>query len=354
LVAADSANVLELEYALTEGVTFGSGTVKAGFFMSDLAVGGREYFEQYGPANFEFDQYPQSITTELQDVNVEHKIYANGEVFSTGTNQWRVEFPEYFTTSSFFFHLTPSNAFQEEQYAFAGREATIPVTVYAADRSLVTEAVAQSKQVLTELEGTFGAFAHDRLVIYVTPGGGGMEYCGGTMTSIWALGHELTHSWFARGVMPADGNAGWIDEAVASWRDNGFPRASSGPSGFAVNLGGFSPYRRHTTDDAYNGGAKLISQFDQLFSSLNGEGQTGMRWILRNLFAQNKRTTISVQNFQAFLETFSGRDLDAIFQEYVYGGGALVANDSKTPKPAIKAHSHHPRPYTKAELVRFR
>jgi hypothetical protein len=63
-----------------------------------------------------------------------------------------------------------------------------------------------------------------------------MEYCGATMTDPGALGHELTHSWFARGVMPANGNTGWIDEAVASWRDDGYPRASRAPNRSAVNL----------------------------------------------------------------------------------------------------------------------
>ena len=84
---------------------------------------------------------------------------------------------------------------------------------------------------MRELEQTYGPYPHEALLIYCTGNiSGGMEYAGATMTSLEALGHEITHSWFARGVMPANGNAGWIDEAIARWRDRGYPRAPPRPS----------------------------------------------------------------------------------------------------------------------------
>src|SRR5690606_9545744 len=100
----------------------------------------------------------------------------------------------------------------------------------------------------------------------------------------------------ARGVMPSKGNSGWIDEAIASWRDYGYRRASGPPNRASVNLGGFSPYRRHTTYDAYSKGRNLIEEFDYMFRN-----QGGMKSILRNMFAQRQGMTISVGWFQEFL-----------------------------------------------------
>lgn len=139
------------------------------------------------------------------------------------------------------------------------------------------------------------------------------------MTSLGAIGHEITHSWFGRGVMPANGNAGWIDEAIASWRDHGYIRSAIGPSGPSQNIGGFSPYRRHTAVEAYSGGRLLIEQLDKTFESVRLDNETGMRAVLRALYAKYKNKTITVDVFKRFMEEMTGTDLTATFAKYVYG-----------------------------------
>lgn len=138
------------------------------------------------------------------------------------------------------------------------------------------------------------------------------------MTSLGALGHEIAHSWFARGVMPANGNAGWIDEAIASWRDQGYPTAAALPARPPVNLAGFSPYRRHTPIEAYAEGALLLSELDRLFAP------GGLRPLLARLFAERKRRSITTPFFQSFLERQTGATLGPIFNRYVYGKGEGV------------------------------
>jgi hypothetical protein len=349
-VEAGSRNVLEVDYAINNSVTFDGGRVRAGFFMSDLAAGGREFFEQYGPANFEYDQVAYKFHVTVTGTNVTHEIFTNGDVTQIGAGEWTVDFPDYFTTSSPFFHLTETNRFAVQRFTYTGLETQIPVTVYSTSQSRTASAVARTKSVMQELEATYGPFAHDKLVAYVTASGGGMEYGGATMTEYGALGHELTHSWFARGVMPSSGNSGWIDEAIASWRDDGYPRANGRPNRSAVNLGGFSPYRRHTTNAAYDEGARLISEFDYMFAD-NG----GMKPVLRSLFAEHKRTTITVDSFKEFLETASGQDLDAVFNRYVLGQ-TQIGNDVTVAPERVSSRqpSHHPRPYTPAEQQRYR
>jgi hypothetical protein len=307
---------LIIEYPLTaRNLAFGEGGVRLGFFMTDL--GTRGYLERYAPANLEFDQTPVRIEIRLAGATAPHRLFSNGAVSATGDNSWTILFPAYFTSSSFFLHLTdrPVEVLTQD---YAGLERAIPVTVYGDDAESVSDAMAQTLGFLAELEGTYGAYAHAAVLVYVvqslTPGVAGMEYCGATMTMIDALGHELTHSWFARGVMPADGNAGWIDEAIARWRDNGYPRQQPAPNRPPRQLSGFSPYHRHTPRDSYTFGSLLLSELDFLFAS-----RGGLRPILSRLYRQFRRQLLTTPAFQEFLEQEGGVDLERTFARFVYG-----------------------------------
>ena len=77
-----------------------------------------------------------------------------------------------------------------------------------------------------------------------------MEYPGATATSLRSLGHEMFHSYFAKGVIPADGNSGWMDEGLASWRDKGYQTLTH-PGYDMFNLGAHSPYKRNTDKNSY-------------------------------------------------------------------------------------------------------
>jgi hypothetical protein len=208
--------------------------------------------------------------------------------------------------------------------------------------------------VLTELEATYGPYPHDSVVVYLTPSGGGMEYGGATMTSLSALGHELTHFYFARGVMPSGGNSGWIDESIASWRDDGYPRRAPTLRN-PVNLGGFSAYKRNTSMDSYTLGARFIGELDSMFATFGG-----MRAILKDFFAEYKLTTINVEDFKAFLELKTSQDLNSVFNRYVFGKSVAVIGDldfSHVNQVSVledKTTNSHPRPYTADELATFR
>lgn len=354
-VSAFSSNLLEIEYTFPSSqVTFNSTGVRVGFFMSDVGQD-RELLEQYAPSNLEFDPFQMNVKIEIRGGSENHHLFTNGQETELASNRWEVRFPAHYIASSYYLHLTNQN-FSIQRDTIALKEKTIPLEVYGGSASSVSRAVTESKKLLRELEAAYGPYAHDQLVVYVTSGGGGMEYCGATMTSMGALGHEITHSWFARGVMPANGNSGWIDEAVASWRDNNYPSYSTPPSGSSVNLAGFGDYRRTTPYAAYSSGARLLAHFDRLFPS-------GLKGILKELFAQRQRTVIQTDEFKTFLEQESGKNLDSLFRRYVYGksrvergneggGGPLPLLSPGLPEPVMK--SLHPRAYTRAELKAFR
>jgi hypothetical protein len=345
-------HVLTIHYDIKEGISFDEDTLRVGFFMSDLEVGGRNYWELFGVANLEYDRHPHIINARIVGGDGRYALMTNGDMAVLDGQHWEVTYPAYFNCSSVFFHIIDKNRFHVESQTYNGIAKSIEVRSYALEEDDATEGLQQSLAILRENEATYGAYPHDQALAFITPDGGGMEYGGATMTSIWALKHEFTHFWFARGVMPADGNAAWIDEAIASWRDDRYPRFTNGRPGTSAQLSGFPIYHRHTVMPSYTHGSNVIAALDGRFADLNvSDGSIkGMRSILRALFAEYQRSTITVTLFQDFIERVTSTDLDQFFQRYVFTRGLEDTNGSVSKH----AKAHHPRPYTKAEHELYR
>lgn len=303
---------LTLRHSLSEGVSFRATGVASAFWMSDLSD--REYLEQYLPTNFEFDQIPMTMDVEITGApGMPHVLRANGEVTTVNENVFHVEFPKFYTTSSTYFHLLPVGAVPSTQFDFIsvdGRK--IPVEIYT-NGSLKSYSDSV-KSVLTELEGDYGPFPHAKVVVYGA-GSGGMEYSGATMTSLYALGHELFHSYNARGVMPAQGNSGWIDEAMSSWRDGGYRQRTS-PGG-TTKMAGHSVWTRMTDDDAYSKGAAFL---EWIAGKMETRGHS-MKKFIRSYFEANLYTTVTTETLRAAMEAYSTLDLESDFVTYIYGRG---------------------------------
>ena len=75
-VSPGQSHVLEIDYRLGDEVSYSDGSVAAGFFMSDLTD--REYWEQYAPTNYEYDQYQQTLTVEVTGTDRAHELFVNG------------------------------------------------------------------------------------------------------------------------------------------------------------------------------------------------------------------------------------------------------------------------------------
>lgn len=320
-------STLRIKFDLSPKVSFTKEAARVGFFMTDLRIGGRGFVEQYAPANFEFDQLKYNFTLKVIGTDKEHLVFANGATTSTGFNQFAIDYPSYFTTSSLYFHISEKGRFKIERETFKGLERQIPVVTYADKRTTAKEAMRKALAYMEELENDYGPYTHDAMTIYIA-GRGGMEHCGATISSMSALGHEITHSWFARGVMPANGNAGWIDEGTARWRDRGYPVAKGFVTRKPVNLSNYSPFQRHTPRISYAEGSKLLSELDYMFRDLGS-----MKLILREFYRQYKRKTVVIEDFQRVIEEESGIDMDDIFTRYVYGqdkGGYDIDQESSS------------------------
>jgi hypothetical protein len=340
-VQAEDTHELVVEYAMQSSlVSFVGKAVRTGFFMNDLQARGRGFSENYIPSGLEYDQHIQSIRIQLVNTDQEHIVMHNGVATENGDNDWTINFPDYFTTSSMYLHLFEQGHMVVAQDSIPGINGGIPIISYARTASLARSGLSTTISTITELNQVFGGYAHNSFVAYMTPNGGGMEHCGATMSSSGALRHEIAHSWFARGVMPSSGPSGWIDEAMATWIANGYQRASSGPNRPSVSLTWSSPYRRETNQRAYTEGARLVSEFDYMFRNLGG-----MKALMKMFFGQYARKPITIDQFQSHLETNTNTDLSSIFSRYVYGRGLPDQDNGLS-----VLSTEHPKPYSIEEL----
>ncbi|HXH30620.1 MAG TPA: hypothetical protein VNJ01_07390 [Bacteriovoracaceae bacterium] len=316
--------VFQVTAPLKQLVKYTPTGVKSAFWVTDLED--RFYLERYIPSNFEFDRFKMTFVVEFKGATAEQLIFANGKVSKRKANKVSIEYPEHFTLNSLYFHTTPVSTVDVLTYAFPSVDGrSVPVTIYmerkSGSESVLLDWKKNSHTILKELENDYGVFPHESVTIYnadlSSMGLGGMEYAGATVTNKGSLGHELFHSYFARGVTPANGNAGWIDEALASWRDNGYNRSTSlsGSTGMASH----PYYTRKTDTSAYGFGAKFMAYLD---GKLAGKG--GLKPFLNKLLEKKLFEPIFTEDFISEMELFYSESLHAEFKKFVYSGKKLT------------------------------
>jgi hypothetical protein len=335
-VLPKGTHTLEIRNEINENIRFEKGGVQSAFWMSDLKD--RTYLEQYLPTNVEFDHYKMDLNVKFIGNRTAQKIYTNGAVTKVSATEFNISYPEYFTASSMFFHTATDGRFKEVKSQYKSINGKIiPLIVYSKSSWNLKSAMSQSKDVLAELEEKLGAWSHPSLVVYVA-GQGGMEYCGATITSMAALGHEITHSFFARGVMPINGNSGWMDEAIASWRDKGY-KSTSKPSFSSTSMAAHSQYKRTTDRKAYTEGANFMAYLNHNLTNLGG-----LEKFLSNMYGKYVHTSINTETFRSELENFSGLNFEKDFNKYIYGQGKKSKSSSMR-----KSNPFHPE-LSKAQL----
>lgn len=322
--ASAGAHKLSIEVPLKELVEFSADGVKSAFWTSDLDE--RNFMERYLPASFEYDQVKMTFDITFVGAKTTQVIYTNGIVKEKSRNAYSISYPKHFNASSIFFHTVPQGATNEIKASYRsidGRD--IPVTIYSS-KSIwggaggLERFKTKSFEVFNELEKDYGAWPHAQLIIY-NAGMGGMEYCGATMTDYSALGHEMFHSYFARGVMPANGNSGWIDEALASWRDNAYPRSES-LSG-SSSMSSHPYYTRITDQAAYSFGARFMSYLDGKLAS-----KGGLKPFMRYMVDKKIFSPLFVEEFAKEMTAQTGIAVEADFRKYTYGGQATGEKSS--------------------------
>lgn len=333
-------HTLSVEVPLDTLVEFTASGVKSAFWTSDL--NDRRYLERYLPANFEFDQVKMTFEINIIGAKAKHVIYTNGEMTELKSNNFKISYPEYFTSSSLFFHLVPVGTTTEKRFTLKsidGRE--LPAVVYYTRTpwgSNLDKLQAKTTEIFHELESDYGAFPHPSITV-LQAGSGGMEYSGATMTDFSALGHELFHSYFARGVMPANGNAGWIDEALASWRDGGYETNTSLSGSTAMSSHAY--YTRTTDTAAYSFGKRFMGYMN---GKLQDKG--GLKPFMRYMVDKKVFTPFFIEEFIAEMSNFYGTSLDADFKQFTFGKGNFFS-------PIMKMNTEIHRKMTIEEMKNY-
>ena len=310
-------------------IKFTKSSARSGFWMSDLTDS--YYLEQYLPSNLEFDQFQIDFEVKIIGTDEEHEIFTNGEEKTLSKNHFKIKYPSYFTTSSVFFQLSELDRFKKKYFNFnsiSGR--IVPVRVYSKSSWSMSGIEKKVTTILEELEQKFGAWGHPGLTIHIA-GMGGMEHSGATITSLGALGHELTHSYFTRGVMPVNGNSGWIDEAVASWRDKGY-KSSESPFYSSAKMSGFSEYKRKTDMKAYSEGASFMAY-------LNYKLQGGLEKFLSSIYETHLHKFWTTEGLIKELNNFSGQDFTDSFNRYIFG----KYEKSNHKHQIFRSNKYHPK-----------
>ena len=323
------AHVLTIKSVITEKGPYGHpitwmkpGSLECIFNMSDLYDGGA-YLGAFLPSNYCYDHFRMSFSVMLENAMVPHSVFSNGAISGDSPGPWEVEFPSFFTSTCPWFHLGPAKHFKLRRATFKssdGRE--IPMLVYtkAGKKSddLLNQFVESTEQYINVLESNFGPFPHGSVTIFAKPGAGrgGMEYAGATATKLESLRHELNHSYFARSAMPVNGNAGWIDEAIAEWEEVEYDPSKDPPKSPA-NLGNRSEYIRTTHGDAYSVGPAFLAHLDYVLRQ-RGDPDHGLKAFLAVYAQQNRHQSVTVKEFQELVEDFHGESLQQLFQAYVY------------------------------------
>lgn len=327
------SHIMKIYTPLENGVAFTKKGVSSGFFIKDLSD--RRFLENFMPSNYEYDQYKMTFKVKVIGSKNRYNIFSNGVVTETARSEFTIEHPSFFTASSVFYHLVPTHKFKRLNFKFKSISGKmIPVRIYSISRVRNMFFAKKTIKILQELEADYGPYPHPALIIYGTKLKGGMEYVGGTVTSLISLGHELQHCYFAKGVMPANGNSGWIDEAVASWRDKGH-KSSRNVDYNSFNLGNHSVYQRKTDSNSYEKGRSFIAYLDY---QLKAQGHKGMKDFLKIYFNKRKFTTITTADFISDLGDYAKFDFQKSFDQYVLAKGNFLKSSSEQ---STNLNPHH-------------
>ena len=335
---AGSRHHLDLRYRL--GTPDAAGALPVGWspsgdsvawdlWMSDLEPG--RYLEMWFPANLCHDAMAIEVDVEVAGTDRPHLLLANGAVAERGRgSRWAVRYPDTFTSLSPLLVLAPKDAVEVRSagVSAAGRPMNVTVAGLRGPTDDLAPVVADLASWLSYFTARYGRWAHgDEFLAVVWEAPRGMEYDGATTASSPALEHEVFHSWFGRGVKPARGCDGWIDEAMATWatssRRDGGGRCGVEELGLdepPVLLCPAHPWSRHTPREAYAAGGRLMAGLAHMAG-----GAGALRSALAGWHQAYAGAAATTEDLASHLQSWCGQDLGPWWDRYVYG------SDGRTP-----------------------
>lgn len=184
---------------------------------------------------------------------------------------------------------------------------------------------------LAELQDRFGPFPMpEGYSVFLMSGGGGMEYYGGTISSLSALTHETFHMYIGTSLLLASYRDSWIDEAINEWYEHSaLGNLSPIADSFASNMvSGFSPVGIGFDRRAYSEGAQIMEHISQSMG-----GRTAMIAFLGQLCDRYAFKPFTTVQFLDYLEQYSGLDYRSRFEQWLFSGETVhFRNSIDTPE----------------------
>ena len=289
-----------------------SGGVHFNFGFTDL--GGGRYLEAWVPANLIYDRFSLRLEVRVRNCAIPHTIVTNGDAKEVSRNHWRIRFPSTFTALSPMLQLHPRDSIESATRTIHAPDVRIEAWKFKTNPLDLGGQLDNIANSLERNHQTIGPYCHgDRFVAFMHQGG--MEYDGACTAAPDALGHEVFHSWWARGLKPASQNDGWIDEAWAVYHDTG--AAGAKPFDFGeppVRLCQTTPWNRATPLPSYRLGARF---FEGIAACI---GVERLHRIMNEFYSLHAPGLISTGQLEAhILDRTNDDTIYRAFDRWVYG-----------------------------------
>jgi hypothetical protein len=240
------------------------------------------------------------------------------ESFST-VQEWSLDTERELASYTVMFVLMPEEDTILEERMIGGVDVRIMAYIGGAS---IDMAFAMLELWLPELETNLGPFPMPRgLSIFLVSGGvtrgGGMEYYGGTITTLGALNHEVFHMYFGCSTVNKTFRDSWMDEAINEWYENSAdPEYSPIPENYMSNIvSGRSPIAVGFDRRAYTKGARIM---EAVARELGGRAE--MIAFLSYIHRNYSFTPFTTLDFLDYLRDYSGVDMTDRFLNWLYMG----------------------------------
>jgi len=264
-------------------------------------------------------------------------VASNGLVVSDAaagglrTTHWKTNYPVATYLVSLAVH--PYQTFSTWYTPLAGGpDMEIQHFVFADQFSGAQSAYAVTDEMITTFAQAYGEypFVNEKYGHASFLFGGGMEHQ--TMTSmggLWhdVISHELAHQWFGDMITCADFGHIWLNEGFATWSEAYWKEQSVGVATYRAYMDAAAYYGPGTifVTDTSNVGTIFSSNLSYnkgswIVHMLRGVlGDTDFFAGLAAYRAQYGFGSPTTEQFRDVMEAVSGRDLDAFFQQWIYG-----------------------------------
>lgn len=314
-LASGVEHVLAMTYTLTRPGSYPRFSTE----VNDLAGHGNE--EIFPTLNSPEEMARHEITF-VVDSPTPFRCIGSGWVrqVSAQPQTWILDTEREIASYTVFFALLPQADTVLEERTIAG----VPVRIMAFQGGAsIPDAFTRLQTWLPKMASEIGPFPMPRgFSVFLVTGGGGMEYFGGTLSSLGALRHEFTHMYFACSLVSRTYRDSWWDEAVTSWYEQTYLTTFDlPPDGYRSNMvSGRLPISVGFDQRAYFEGAEMIEAMARQVG-----GRAGLTRFLSHLFLTRAFLPFDTMELVEAFRLHSGRDMSASFLQWLYWGEGMSA-----------------------------